>query len=239
MSVIYEPKGKAREYCELAVNLYKGCNYGCSYCYVPAATFQSREKFLMTFPKENIIERLKLEAPKYAGREVFMSFSHDPYLSIDSVYLLTRKAINILHEFYITVRILTKAGKRSMRDFDLLSANPHKSWYGATLTFLNEKESQEYEPLAAPPVDRMAALSIAHDKGIRTWVSLEPVIKPEQSLDIIKVTYDFVDEYKIGKWNYDTRGDEIDWRDFGLKAIELCKKYNKKFYIKKDLARYL
>jgi len=26
MSVIYEPSGKAREYCELAVNLYHGCD---------------------------------------------------------------------------------------------------------------------------------------------------------------------------------------------------------------------
>ena len=33
MSIIYEPKGKAREYSPLAVNLYRGCSHGCLYCY--------------------------------------------------------------------------------------------------------------------------------------------------------------------------------------------------------------
>ena len=31
MSIIYEPRGKAREYSELAVNLYTGCSHGCRY----------------------------------------------------------------------------------------------------------------------------------------------------------------------------------------------------------------
>ena len=33
MKVIYEPKGRAKEYAELAVNLYNGCSHGCEYCY--------------------------------------------------------------------------------------------------------------------------------------------------------------------------------------------------------------
>ena len=33
MNVIYEPKGRAREYSELACNLYRGCTHGCRYCY--------------------------------------------------------------------------------------------------------------------------------------------------------------------------------------------------------------
>ena len=45
MSIIYEPRGKAREYAELAVNLYKGCAHACIYCYAPAATFCDRGKF--------------------------------------------------------------------------------------------------------------------------------------------------------------------------------------------------
>ena len=29
MKIIYEPKGKAKEYADLAINLYKGCTHGC------------------------------------------------------------------------------------------------------------------------------------------------------------------------------------------------------------------
>lgn len=35
MRIIYEPKGRAREYANLAANLYSGCIHGCVYCYVP------------------------------------------------------------------------------------------------------------------------------------------------------------------------------------------------------------
>ena len=29
-TVIYEPRGRAREYSPLAVNLYRGCSHGCN-----------------------------------------------------------------------------------------------------------------------------------------------------------------------------------------------------------------
>ena len=32
---IYETSGRAREYRELACNLYVGCDHACRYCYVP------------------------------------------------------------------------------------------------------------------------------------------------------------------------------------------------------------
>ncbi len=33
--LIYVPKGRAREYSPLALNLYRGCEHRCSYCYCP------------------------------------------------------------------------------------------------------------------------------------------------------------------------------------------------------------
>ena len=33
LSIIYEPKGAAREYAELALNPYRGCTHRCIYCY--------------------------------------------------------------------------------------------------------------------------------------------------------------------------------------------------------------
>src|SRR3972149_6634508 len=45
MGVIYEPTGKAREYAELAVNLYSGCGHSCGYCYAPACLKKTRADF--------------------------------------------------------------------------------------------------------------------------------------------------------------------------------------------------
>jgi DNA repair photolyase len=99
MEIIYEPKGKAKEYCNLAVNLYKGCNHGCKYCYAPSATFTKRKKFNNhQEPRKNIIEKLKKDAEKHPGngQQVLLSFTSDPYQHLDQELQLTRQAIKIL-----------------------------------------------------------------------------------------------------------------------------------------------
>ena len=35
MKPIYEPKGKAKEYGDLAINIYTGCPHNCFYCFAP------------------------------------------------------------------------------------------------------------------------------------------------------------------------------------------------------------
>ena len=35
MKPIYEPKGKAKEYGDLAINIYTGCPHYCFYCFAP------------------------------------------------------------------------------------------------------------------------------------------------------------------------------------------------------------
>ncbi|MFZ5453843.1 MAG: hypothetical protein ACOZF2_18480 [Thermodesulfobacteriota bacterium] len=37
MAIIYEPRGKAREYSPLAANLYRGYAHACVYCFAPQA----------------------------------------------------------------------------------------------------------------------------------------------------------------------------------------------------------
>lgn len=71
-------------------------------------------------------------------------------------------------------------------------------------------------------------------------MSLEPVILANQSLNLIDLTHEFVDLYKVGKLNnYPKIENIINWKLFVIKAIDKLKRYNKKFYIKKDLRKYL
>jgi len=236
MSVIYEPRGKAKEYCELAVNLYHGCDHGCLYCYAPNATYKSREEFSKPKIRKGIIEAIKKEAPAYRGREVLLCFTCDPYSRFARETDITRRAIMALHDGGVNINILSKGGLRCVRDFDILKSGDK---FGQTLTFMDEADSSEWEPGAATPAARILCLEEAHERGIFTWASLEPVIKPETTLHIIEQTHEFVDMFKVGKWNHDKRANEIDWRDFGTKAVTLLKKLNKKYMIKKDLAAYL
>jgi DNA repair photolyase len=237
--VIYEPRGRAGEYAPLAVNLYRGCGHGCIYCYAPEVTFIDRREFIKATPRQGIIEKLEKDAPQAAldGHKgnVLLCFTCDPYQPINDIHGLTRQAIEILHKNGFNVTILTKGGKRAERDFDLLRPGDE---FATTLTFLDKQKSRQWEPGAAIPEERIESLRKAHELGIKTWVSLEPVIEPAESIEIIRQTHTFVDLFKVGLLNYHPRGKEIDWRKFLQECIAILKQYGCQYYIKKDLRRY-
>lgn len=238
-SIIYESRGKAREYCELAANLYRGCSHCCSYCYAPATIHVSREEFCKPVVRSNVLLKFEKDAAflEKIGekRTILLSFTTDPYQPLDVKEQLTRKAIQILHAHNLKVSLLTKGGKRSERDFDLLSKRPELSEFGNTLVFTDEEYRREIEKGAARTDERIESIKKAHDNGIFTYVSLEPVWIPEQTLELIDLTEDFVDFYKVGKLNYDPQQQKVDWTKFKRELIEKLDGYGKKYYIKKSL----
>lgn len=240
MNTIYKPKGKALEYSALALNLYRGCSMSCFYCFAPKATFTDKDIFHNEpEPRKGIIEALRKDAHRFKGKEVLMSFSCDTYQSIEEKLGITREAIKILQANDIAVNILTKGAVLAMRDFDLL--RPGIDRFGVSLTFWHEDESLQNEPNAALPSQRMFALEVAKDRGLTTWVSLEPVIAPEQTLRLIKATHKFVDLYKVGKWNYDKRAGMINWKEFLAEVKDVFRTLGvseDRYYIKEDLKKY-
>jgi len=234
MQSIYEPKGRALEYCERAVNLYRGCSHGCRYCYAPNALHMHREEFSSVVSRPGVIYSLRAEAPKHAGREVLMCFTTDPYSpGSDGT---TREAIGVLQSSGCRVVILTKGGQRSVADFDLLRPGVDK--YGSTLTFSRNQDSIEWEPGASLPEERIAALKEAKRRGIVTWASFEPVIDPEQTLELIAAVAGVVDLCKIGRWNHDVRSKAIDWESFTRRAVEQCRKQGTNYKLKADIAQF-
>jgi len=193
-------------------------------------------------PKErpNFLEYLEKDASllrnnsKWNDKPILLSFIGDCYQPIELETKLTRAAIEILHEYGLKVMILTKGGKRAMRDFDLLG--PGDS-FATTLTCLRAEDSIQWEPGAALPWDRILSLKVAHRLGLDTWVSLEPVIYPGNSMRLMEMTKDFVGHYKVGTMNYHPHGKEIDWHDFGWKIKRRMDELGVKYYLKKDLRR--
>jgi len=237
MGIIYEPRGKAKEYADLAVNIYTGCAHGCKYCYAPAATFKKREIFVNNpHARKNIIELLKKDAVKFKDdkRNVLLSFTSDVYQQLNTELNLARETIEILNKNNISVTVLTKGGLRATADFDILKLNK-KNNFAVSLTSDDPEESLLWEPGAALPEERIRSLKMAHDLGITTWVSFEPVINVEAVYRLIKRTHKFVDLYKVGKLNYNGHSKTIDWVKFRTTVIKKLKEKKKDYYIKKDL----
>lgn len=241
MALIYEPAGKAREYSPLALNIYKGCDHGCSYCYVPNIFKRwGNYDHTQVLEKEGFLDELRKEAKKKRGLkdQVLLSFTGDPYCQADVEMKITRTVLEILLENEIPVAILTKGGSRCLRDIDLFNKFNGHIKIGATLTFDNQLQSLEKETGAATPEDRIQALRTLHENGIETWVSFEPVIIPAQTLNLMELT-SFIDHCKIGKLNhFGTYEKSIDWTRFLDDSVNLMRKTDQTFYIKDDLFKF-
>ena len=245
MSVIYAPKGKALEYSPLAANLYKGCSHRCRYCYVPGIppykfVENPRQAFYSSpSPRADILTSLERDARKYRGdkRRILMSFTSDAYQPIEQEYRITRDALKIMANYGLHPQILTKAGEWAVkRDEDVLRSSG--CIWAATLTCDDDAKSLEWEPGAALPDDRIAALERAHSLGLETWVSLEPVVDPDAAIRLIHATHTFVDLYKVGKLNHHPLEATIDWKSFLYRAEEALDTYDKARYIKADLEKF-
>ena len=239
-NIIYAPHGQAGEYAALAANPYRGCGHACAYCYVPSVLRMERAEFDMgAIPRPNFINLLRRDAQKYqaAGirEQVMLSFTTDPFNPFD--ISLTRPTIETLIEHGLAFCTLTKGGSRAIPFLDLY--RPDRDAFASTLTSLDDGFSQKWERGAQLPGDRIATLKRFHEAGIYTWVSLEPTLSVEASLSIIQTTHEFIDLYKIGRANYLPMTGKTDWRDYTLRAIELCQRLGADHYIKEDLQKYL
>lgn len=228
MKPIYKPKGAAAEYGDYAINIYTGCPHRCFYCFAPSVLRRDREKFHSEVrPREGIVEATKrqLEREHITGKTIHLCFTCDPYpTGYDTTP--TRKIIKLLKESGNHVQILTKGD--GSRDFDLLDEN---DWYGVTVSGAKQKE----EPGAESIFKRLTSLFKAKERGIKTWVSFEPVVNTEVIMHVINLNHDAIDKVKIGKLNY--WPSDINWAEFGREAEALCRKLGLDYYIKDSLRR--
>jgi len=239
-STIYAPRGQAGEYAPLATNPYRGCGHKCAYCYVPSVLRMDRSAFNEgAAPRPNYKAALLKDARKYQAAgingQVMLAFTTDPYHPDDNS--LTRSTITILQDHGMGICTLTKGGTRAMRDLDLF--RPDRDAFASTMTTLDVDFSRKWEPGAALPKDRMDALRTFHHAGIFTWVSLEPTLNTESSLDIIERTHEFVNLYKIGRANYLPMTKTTDWESYTHRILEMVNRLGVAHYIKKDLQPFL
>lgn len=227
----------AREYSPYALNIYIGCSHRCKYCYAPH-TLQKKEVnyFGRPEPRKDILKLLEkdLQKNKYT-EQVLLSFVGDCYCDSADEGKTVREVLKMLNYYKVPVAVLSKGGKKMLRDLDIFKEFGDRITVGTTLTFLDEKKSKEWEPYASTPAERLETLKILHDNGIKTFASFEPTIEPEESLKLIKKTLelDCVDHYKIGKINHYKSADKWqDWSKYLQDCLNLLRPTCKQVYYK-------
>ena len=236
MNAIYEPRGAAAEYAPLACNLYRGCGHGCSYCYAPSCLRLKRAEFDQPAPRKDVLTALAKDAAAMRGdsRPVLLSFTSDPYQPIEREFRLTRRAIGILADNGLLIRLLTKGAALAMEDLPLFCRAGVE--VGVTLLWADDDKRRAWEPGASTISQRVELLRAAHAEGLRTWVSVEPVIEPAEALAAIGLVAGIADTIKVGKINHNAELERaVDWRKFRDDAAEAVKAAGAELYVKHDL----
>jgi DNA repair photolyase len=248
--MIYEPKGKARQYAPLALNLYLVCGHGCVYCYAPNALRLERDDYCVKNGASRDLAKLENSIKRYEGTKkyVHISFVGDPYdltrykksKSKDDTNIPTRQTLELCLRYRVPVQILTKGGLYCLKDGDLFERFGKSIRVGQSLTFYNQKLSKQYEPNAALPQDRLDALAILKRRNIPAWASFEPVIDSGETLELLQecLANNIVDYYRIGAFSPSSGLKEtpkVDWESFVSVALRLINFHNAKAYFKQEL----
>lgn len=235
------------EFADFCINHVEGCSHGCRYpCYAMmmkkrCGVISSYEDWTRPKIVENAPELLERELVRYQGRikSVHLCFSTDPFMfGYDEIGELSLKIIKRLNSNNIPCTVLTKGiyPKEIASDKELTMENE----FGISLVSLDEDFRRDYEPNAARFEERIKSLRYLHEKGFKTWVSMEPYPTPNiirQDLLKILEAVSFVDEIIFGRLNYSPKTRAFShtktFYDSQAKAVmSFCEKNNISYYIK-------
>lgn len=197
------------EYGDYTMNHIQGCAHGCKF---PCYAFMMKKRFgvvptyeewLEPYLVSNTLQLLDKEIPRLKDKieSVQMCFSTDPFMyGYDEVAQMSIAAIRKLNAAGIKCTVLTKG----ILPIELAELSPDNE-YGITLISLDEAYREKMEPYAAPFNERLAAMKALHDRGCKTWVSVEPYPTPnliQQDLQKLLEALDFTDRIIFGRTNY-------------------------------------
>ena len=226
------------EWTDYNANIYHGCAHNCKYCYARLMTkrfepnpFDWRDVKMV----ENAVELARRDIRTLPpGRIMFCSMT-DPYQPIEAETELARRVLEVLLDSSFHVLILTKSPLVT-RDYDLIRSHGNVE---VGFTIMSKEDIPFWEPYAPGNKKRIEALKKAHEKGIRTFVSIEPWIpNVTHPRSIIENLREYVDRWIIGSMQYS----DVPRRFYADRLPQLIgwldeNKIN--YYLKKELESYL
>lgn len=167
-----------------SINVYRGCEHGCVYCYArpthawlglsPGLDFETR---IFHKPQAAKLLRQELARPGYVCSPMALGTATDAYQPFERKLGLTRAILEVLLETGHPVSVVTKSALIT-RDLDLWRelARRHLAEVAISLTTLDSELSRRLEPRASAPAARLEALGKLAAVGIPVRAMAAPVI---------------------------------------------------------------
>jgi DNA repair photolyase len=182
-----------------SLNPYMGCVHRCTFCYVRAferrADRPSDSRYGTSIRvKVNIAEVLRCELARRSWRRepIAIGAATDPYQPAEGRYRLTRSCLEALTDAATPFSIITR-GPLIVRDVDVLVRAAKRTNVSVMFSVptLDREVWRRTEPSTAPPRQRLRALSVLVEAGIRASVGMAPILPgisdaPEQLAEVVR-----------------------------------------------------
>ena len=167
------------------INPYRGCEFGCVYCYARYTHEFLEQRDPMDFERRIFVKRRAAEAlarnltrTAIGGDQIALGTATDPYQPAERKFGLTRSMLEVFARLGgLNLSITTKSALIA-RDIDLLCAIAERSKLSVnfSLITLNRRLQRILEPRAPRPSLRLEALRELVAAGIRCNVLMMPMI---------------------------------------------------------------
>jgi DNA repair photolyase len=167
-----------------SLNPYMGCVHRCTFCYVRAfelrAERPSGDRYGSSIRvKTNVAEvlRCELSRPSWHGDAIAIGAATDPYQPAEGRYRLTRACLEVLRNAAQPFSIITR-GPLIVRDAELLAEASRRADVSVTFSVptLDEDVWRTTEPGTSPPAQRLRALKLLVEHGVRASVGMAPLL---------------------------------------------------------------
>lgn len=167
------------------INPYRGCEFGCQYCYARYThefmeMWDSRDFERKIYAKTGAAEllRAELRQGRDKGLPIALGTATDPYQPAERQFEITRRMLEVFAEFRGLDLSITTKSALILRDLELLKklAGQHKFGVHMTVTTTDEHLARLLEPKAPAPAKRLEAVRKLVDAGVRVGVNAMPIL---------------------------------------------------------------
>jgi len=169
---------------EWSLNPYMGCAHRCTFCYVRAferrADRPSDDRYGTSIRvKVNIVDLLRRQLGRkgWQGEGIAIGAATDPYQPAEGRYKLTRGCLEVLRNASNPFSIITR-GPLIVRDVDVLVEASLRAPVSVTFSVptVDDDVWRTTEPGTAPPRQRLRALKVLVEAGVRASVGMAPLL---------------------------------------------------------------
>ena len=167
-----------------SINPYRGCYHQCRFCYARRTHTYLEEDGVngwgsKIYVKVNAAAVVRSELAKRSWKRetVAIGTVTDPYQPLEGRYRITRGILEAMRDYQSPANLITRS-PLVVRDIDVLQQLSRIAGASVSISIATTDEAlaREIEPTVAPPRQRIRAVRMLADAGIKVNVALAPIL---------------------------------------------------------------